>query len=63
MLVGVGRELVRVDVGRVWPWLCPEEPFYEKVGRDRIERGAYAELITYANHVRPLAVMLTGGVA
>ena len=57
------ERLFPVDVGRVWPWLCPEEPFYEKVGRNRIQSGAYAELITYANHVRPLAVMLTGGVA
>ena len=55
------ERLFSVDIGRVWPGVSPEEPFYEKVGRDRIERGAYAELITYANHVRPLAVMLTGG--
>ena len=55
------ERLFPVDVRRVWPPLSPEEPFYEKFGRDRIGRGTYAELITYADHVRPLAVMLTGG--
>ena len=55
------ERLFPVDVRRVWPPLSPEEPFYEKFGRDRIGRGTYAELITYTDHVRPLAVMLTGG--
>jgi hypothetical protein len=55
------ERLFSVDINRVWPRLAPEEPFYEKYGRDKIERGTYAELITYADHVRPLAAMLTGG--
>ena len=55
------ERLFSVDAGRVWPRLAPEEPFYETFGRDMIKRGTYAELITYADHVRPLAVRLTGG--
>jgi hypothetical protein len=55
------ERLFPVDIRRTWPRLPPEEPFYEKFGRERIEHGQYAELITYANHVHPLAVMLTGG--
>ena len=55
------ERLFAVDIRRVWPRLSPEEPFYEKFGRDMIERGTYAELITYADHVRPLAAMLTEG--
>jgi hypothetical protein len=54
------ERLFVVDTRRVWSRLPPEEPFYEKFGREVIGRGAYADLITYANHVRPLAVMLTG---
>jgi hypothetical protein len=56
---GVER-LFAVDVHRGWSALPPEEPFYEKFGRQMIARGTYADLITYADHVRPLALMLTG---
>ena len=55
------ERLFSLDIHREWPRLPPEEPFYEKFGRDMVERGTYAELITYANHVRPLAAMLTQG--
>ena len=54
------ERLFAVDTSRVWPRVPPEQPFYERFGRERIGRGTYAELITYASHVRPLAVMLTG---
>jgi hypothetical protein len=57
------ERLFSVDVRRVWPRLPAEEPFYEKFGREMIARGTYAELITYADHVRPLAAMLTQGVS
>ena len=53
------ERLFSVDTHRVWPPRAPEEPFYEKFGREMIARGTYAELITYADHVRPLAAMLT----
>ena len=53
------ERLFAVDTRRVWPRLAPEEPFYEKFGRAQIARGTYAEVITYADHVRPLAVGLT----
>ena len=55
------ERLFSVDIHRVWPPVSPEEPFYEKFGREMVARGAYAELITYANHVRPLAAMLIQG--
>ena len=55
------ERLFSVDIHRVWPRLSAEEPFYEKFGREMIARGTYAELITYADHVRPLAAMLTQG--
>ena len=55
------ERLFSVDIRRVWSPVAPEEPFYEKFGREMITRGTYAELITYAGHVRPLAAMLTEG--
>ena len=55
------ERLFSVDIHRVWPPLSPEEPFYEKFGREMVARGMYTELITYANHVRPLAARLTRG--
>ena len=53
------ERLFPVDVHGVWPRRPREQPFYETVGRSRIDRGMYSELITYEDHVRPLAVMLT----
>ena len=55
------ERLFAVDLRRAWPADAPEEPFYETFGRNMVERGTYTELITYADHVRPLAAMLTGG--
>jgi hypothetical protein len=57
------EQLFAVDVDRVWPHEPAEEPYYEKVGRERIERGTYGQLITYTNHVRPLAMQLAGAAA
>jgi len=54
------ERLFAVDLHRAWPRRAPEEPFYEKFGREMIARGTYAELITYEQHVRPLAAMLNG---
>lgn len=52
------ERLFAVDTHRVWPEQPPAEPFYEKFGREMIARGTYSDLITYADHVRPLAAML-----
>jgi hypothetical protein len=57
------ERLFAVDIDHVWSRHPLEEPHYEKVGRDRIARGSYGELITYTKHVRPLAVGLTGSAA
>jgi hypothetical protein len=57
------ERLFGVDIDHVWSRHPPEEPYYEKVGRDRIARGSYGELITYTEHVRPLAVGLTRSAA
>jgi hypothetical protein len=54
------ERLFAVDLHRPWPRRAPEEPFYETFGREMIARGTYAELITYEQHVRPLAAMLNG---
>lgn len=54
------ERLFTVDRHSPWPRRPPEEPFYEKFGRETIGRGTYAELITYEKHVRPLAAMLSG---
>jgi hypothetical protein len=55
---GVER-LFPADIRRVWPERAVEEPFYEKFGRGRVDGGTYGQVITYADHVRPLAAMLT----
>jgi len=52
------ERLYAVDRGAGWPQEPPEEPFYERFGRQRIGDGRYARLITYREHVRPLSVAL-----
>ena len=42
----------------MWPATLSTPPFYESYGRARIEAGAYGRLITYADHVRPLAMRI-----
>ena len=55
------RECLRtVPASRAWPPRAPDEPFYERVGRRRIAEGCYGALITYEEHVRPLALDLGG---
>ena len=54
------ERLFAVDIDRPWPRQPPEEPFYERFGREMIARGTYTDLITYADHVRPLAATLIG---
>lgn len=39
-----------------WPETLTEEPYYESFGRRRLGENRYHELITYAEHVRPLAL-------
>jgi hypothetical protein len=39
-------------------WLGAEPPFYERYGATQVEAGRYAEMITYASHIRPLALAL-----
>jgi hypothetical protein len=53
--------LFAADAGQVSAGPPAERPFYETVGRERVGRGMYSELITYEGHVRPLATMLTAG--
>lgn len=48
------------DPGFGWPQTLPEEPYYERFGRQRLREGRYSTLITYAAHVRPLALQMLG---
>jgi hypothetical protein len=56
----------RVDVEQLsparehdaWPEHLRDAPFYETYGQRRIETGTYSRLITYADHVRPLAIRI-----
>ena len=57
------ERLYAADIDYLWPRVPAEEPYYERVGRDRIRRGTYGELITYTDHVRPLAVQLNPSTA
>ncbi len=43
-----------------WPLTLDQEPHYERVGRERVANGTYSRLITYREHVRPLALALAG---
>ena len=42
----------------MWPQELGFEPLYEKYGRMRVGSGVYRDVITYADHVRPLATQL-----
>jgi hypothetical protein len=53
------ERLFQVDRDATWPEIPPEEPFYERFGRERVADGTYRQLITYRRHVRPLVRMLT----
>lgn len=39
-------------------WLDAEPPHYERYGAAQVKAGHYAEVITYAFHIRPLALAL-----
>jgi hypothetical protein len=42
----------------LWPATLSETPYYESFGRTRLSEGRYDSLITYADHVRPIAIGL-----
>jgi hypothetical protein len=44
----------------MWPQHLGFEPLYEKYGRARVGSGVYRDVITYADHVRPLVMRLLG---
>ena len=46
-----------VHEGEVWSPI-DEPPYYERYGRQRVEEGAYPEVICYDEHIRPLADLL-----
>jgi hypothetical protein len=58
-----GDEAFRVESfrhvrdGELWA-PAGEAPYYERFGRQRVEEGAYREVICYEQHVRPLADLL-----
>src|SRR5262245_33576694 len=53
------ERLHRVDPAGGWPLHLAEEPFYQRVGRERVAAGTYEVPITYLEHVRPLALDLS----
>jgi len=44
-----------VDLADPYGWDPCRIPFYESYGADRVARGAYRHVITFRDHVRPLA--------
>jgi len=55
----LGRETLHMArCSEMWPQDLPVEPLYEKYGRMRVSSGVYRDVITYADHVRPLAMRL-----
>jgi hypothetical protein len=46
--------------GYPWPAAPGEAPEYERIGAERNMAGVYSEVITYARHVRPLAMRVRG---
>jgi hypothetical protein len=43
--------------GEIWA-PAGEAPYYERYGRQRVDEGAYPEVICYEQHIRPLADLL-----
>lgn len=39
-------------------WLGADPPYYERYGAAQVASGRYAEIITHASHIRPLALAL-----
>src|SRR5262245_54710604 len=50
------ERLHRADPAVDWPVQLPEEPYYQRVARERVAAGTYDVPITYDAHVRPLAL-------
>lgn len=44
-----------------WPIELGFEPYYEEVGRKRTLQGKYEKVITYREHVRPIALSIGAG--
>lgn len=51
------------DPGFDWPEALTGEVFYERYGAGRVAEGTYRDLITYRDHVRPLALDMLGSEA
>jgi hypothetical protein len=52
-------ELIAGDEpGFSWPERTPEEPYYERFGRQRLHERRYNTLIAYGAHVRPMALRI-----
>jgi hypothetical protein len=53
------REVLFVwDPAFAFPPTLAQPPFYEEFGRRRVKEGRFTRLITYEQHVRPLALQL-----
>jgi hypothetical protein len=50
--------LWRVDLADPYGWDPARVPFYESYGAQRVASGAYADVVTFNEHVRPLADVL-----
>jgi hypothetical protein len=58
-LLAKDHELIARDAPAFpWPAMLSETPYYESFGRARLSEGRYDSLITYADHVRPIALGL-----
>jgi hypothetical protein len=56
------HEVLAADApGFAWPAVLPEQPYYERFGKQRLRERRYNTLITYAAHVRPIAVQVLAG--
>ena len=49
------QETIRPVTGPLLPAPPPQGAYYEQFGRARVQGGAYAQLITYDDHLAPLA--------
>jgi hypothetical protein len=54
-VLGSAAETLFLDEAFAWPEASPEPVGYELTGRSRIQSGRYSDLITYVDHVAPIA--------
>ena len=54
----LGEECVIAAPPPDWPDTPDPLPHYEQVGRARVASGRYSTIVTYAGHIRPLALRL-----